>query len=416
VKTLIAIFKQTSWQLIGKAVTSFSTILILGAVTRSYGEAGTGVFTLALTLISFFVLAADFGINAHILSRLLKDDLTAEWQKLLGMRLLLSLFLTALAAVLALVWPDQTGLFKFTILLGLAAIIEAGVFTTASAVFQSRLRFDLPITSTIVGTLLTLVLVFFLTGIQTVIPLLMIGYTAGWIVSGVLALFFVRQFVTTLKPLFDFFYIKKILQESWPISVTLILNTVYFRADTFMLSVMKNFTEVGIYNVSYQIFQSLLVIPTFIMNSFYPLMLKVFDERPRFYLLLLRALLLMLTIALMGTVLTIILAPWVIDLITGGQGFAGSITSLQILSLGFPAFFLSSVLMWTLITFKKYKLMLSIYLFGLLLNIFLNYLLIPHYSYLASSGITVFCEYLILICQIAILLPGLIRTLKSSQR
>jgi O-antigen/teichoic acid export membrane protein len=414
VKTLTSIFKQTSWQLIGKVVTSISTILILGAVTRSYGESGTGIFTLALTFISFFVLAADFGINAHILSRLLKDTLTWEWQKLLGMRLFLASVLTVMAVILALFWPDQSGLFKLTVILGLAAIIEAGVFTTTSAVFQSKLRFDLSILSTITGTLLTLITVFVLIGIKVSIPLLMVGYTLGWIISGVLALIFVREFVGSLRPSLDFTYVKKIIEESWPISATLILNTIYFRADTFMLSTLKNFADVGVYNVSYQIFQSLLVLPTFIMNSFYPLMLKYFAyDRPKFYSSLVNASLLMLAMALSGAFLTIILASWVISLITGGTSFIGSVSSLQILALGFPAFFLSSVLMWVLITYKKYKTMLVIYGVGLIINLILNYLLIPQYSYIASSWITVISEYLILSLQLVILIPAFLKSKES---
>ena len=67
---LFQVSQQTFWQLLGKAITSLATFIILGMVTRAYGEAQTGVFTLALTYLAFFYLISDFGINAHIVPHL----------------------------------------------------------------------------------------------------------------------------------------------------------------------------------------------------------------------------------------------------------------------------------------------------------------------------------------------------------
>lgn len=63
------IFKQTSWQILGKVVTSVSTFVILGMVARNYGKEGTGVFTLALTYLAVFYVLSDFGFNAHVLKK-----------------------------------------------------------------------------------------------------------------------------------------------------------------------------------------------------------------------------------------------------------------------------------------------------------------------------------------------------------
>ena len=186
--------------------------------------------------------------------------------------------------------------------------------------------------------------------------------------------------------------------------MALILNTVYFRLDSFVISFFHPFSDVGIYNVAYSVFQSALVVPTFIMNAFFPLMIKALEQEKKYFRQVFsRACLVMLVLSVLGTVLTLILAPIVITLITGEKGFSGSIISLQILSLSFPAFFLSALGMWTLVTLKKYKTVLIIYSLGLLVNGLLNFLLVPQYSYLASSWVTIICEYLILILQVIIL-------------
>ncbi|MBI2022354.1 hypothetical protein HYS97_00680, partial [Candidatus Daviesbacteria bacterium] len=64
------IFAQSFWQVLGKAFSSISTLLVLGVISRSYGESGTGVYSLTITYLSFFFLAADLGLNAYFLPRL----------------------------------------------------------------------------------------------------------------------------------------------------------------------------------------------------------------------------------------------------------------------------------------------------------------------------------------------------------
>lgn len=407
------VFQQTSWQIIGKAVTSFSTILILGMITRQYGIVGTGILTLTLAYFGFFNLAVDFGINAYLMPDLLGQNLENSFRKLLGLRILWSAVLIVLALLMMFIWPvtqevGQVELFRSSVALGVALILFSGIFVSTTAIFQSRLRFDLNVLATVVGALVTLGVVIGLSQIHTSISYLILGYLAGGIVTAFLGLLFVRQFIQNIWPLVEITSLKKVAREIWPMSATLLLNVVYFRIDAFILSTVKSFAEVGIYNVAYQIFQSLLVVPAYIMNSFYPLMLSDFTkDRKKFIGNLIKASFLMFGMAFVGMILTLIFSPLVIEIITGGKGFAGSATSLQILSLGFPAFFLSSVLMWTLIVFKKYKIMLAIYFTGLIFNILLNLILIPSYSYLGASVVTVLSEYLILILQLVILTPTL---------
>lgn len=399
--TILTVFKQTGWQLLGKGVSSLSTIIILGMITRTFGATETGVLTLALTYLSFFALISDFGINAHILPDFLEEKLTYQWQRLLGMRIILSLVAVVLAIIIALLWPGQTEAFKLTVLVGLFGILEPGLFTTATVVFQSRLRYDLVVLANVGGVLVILLSVVGLILNRIGVPWLMLGYVAGWLISAIMAVVLVRKYINNLLPIIDMTYIKRILRESWPISLTLVLNIVYFRVDTFIISIVRNFAEVGIYNVAYQIFQTLLVVPSFIMNGYYPVMIKnLAENRSRFANQVKMATLGMVSLAIVGTVLTILLSPDVINIITGGKGFAGSITSLQILSLAFPAFFATSILMWTLITLRRYRIILVIYAVGLIVNGLLNLYFIPQFTYIASSWITVVSEYLILVLQL----------------
>lgn len=396
---------QTGWQIIGKAVTSLSTIIILSLISRNFGEAGTGVFTLALAYLTFFALAVDGGINAHLLPRLLKSEATYEWRRLFGLRLSLSFILILLALATALFWPIQELLFKRLVFIGATgAILGPAFFVTANAVFQSRLRYDLSVLAASVGSLLTLFFIVMAVRSGFALPNLMAGYVLGWLAMAALSLVLAQKYISNLRPIFNINYIKSIFKEAWPISAALVINVIYFRADTFILSAFRPLSEVGIYNLAYQVFQSALVLPTFIMNGYYPLMLRNLGaNQGSFFISLKRALLIMFILAIMGTGAAFVLAGMIVGVLTGGVGFDGSSETLKILSFGFPAFFLSSVLMWTLVALKKYRLVVVIYGAGLIVNIALNLWLIPRYSYLAAAWVTGITEYLILVLQMIIL-------------
>ncbi len=396
--TIATIFRQTSWQIAGKVVTSFSTIIILGIVARNYGASGTGIFTLALTYLAIFYLLADFGFNAHVLREVTGNRLkiTVDWNKLLGTRILWSAFLVFIALVTLPVWPFATVDFKQAILFGCLAIIGTGIFNTCNLIFQSKLRYDLSVLSVSVGTIASLGLFVYLTSNSYPVTFLLIAHLLGWILIASTSLFLVKKFQTFLTPIFDMQYIKHIFLDSWPIAATLTLNVIYFRVDSFMVAFYKGVSDVGIYNIAYSVFQSVLVMPTFIMNAYFPLMLR---SLKRFKLVVLGLLLL----SLLASAVIFLFTPFIIKILTGG-GFFGSIQSLKILSLGFPAYFLSSILMWLLITKTRYKLMLIIYLAGLLINTFLNLIYIPQFSFIAASWTTVVSEYFILAMQAMVLL------------
>lgn len=395
---------QTLWQLLTKSITSVSTIIILVLVTRSFGPAGTGIFTLALTYITFFYLATDLGLNAHFMPELPKSDSNKIWQQILGMRILISIFLVLLALLITLVLPFNTAIFFQSVILGIGSVIFYGIYITAVAKFQSLLRYDYYFYTVSLSTLISFFIVLFLVFYHFPIPYLLLANPVGWAICLVLALIFIKRYYLNLAPIFDLKFIKTTAIIVWPISITLLLNMVYFRADSLILTSYFGFAQVGVYNLAYQVFQSALVVPAYITNSYYPVLLQELNQSKKiFWQNFEKVVLMLLILALLGILATYILSPILIELISGGQGFLGSIRSLQILSLGFPAFFISSVLFWLMVSLKLYKKILFIYLVGLILNILLNLIFIPKYSYLASSYVTGISEYLILILQVIIL-------------
>src|SRR5258708_3059694 len=282
--TLRKISAQTFWQILAKFFSSFSTLIILSLVARNFGQFGTGTYTLALTYLSFFYLAADFGVNAHILPKLILTQKELEWRKLLGFRVILSLLLIFLALAILPLLPFKNPQFNQIVVLGILSVLPSAIYVSTNAFFQSNFLYKLSAFASIAGSLVILVLTYLLIVSRASLGMLIVANLIGWISCAALAVFFILQRFKKFLPIFDFFYIKELIIESWPITLTLFFNTLYFRVDLFILTFLKSFQEVGLYNLAYQIFQAALVIPTFIMNGYYPIMIKdLTSNRFKFY-------------------------------------------------------------------------------------------------------------------------------------
>lgn len=400
---LLKISQQTFWQVIGKIVASLCTFIVLAIIARNYGEAGTGVYTLALTYLAIFYLLSDFGFNAYVLARVhgFDDRLQAEFNKLLGVRVLLSSVLVLIAISLLPFLPFTGGEFSKAVIFGSLSIVAYAMFVTANLIFQSKLRYELSAAASSIGTLIWLAVAIWFTKLRLTIPFLVLSHLIGWMILTSISFLLLKGLIKKLALEFNLIFMRDIFRNSWPIAATLAVNVVYFRADTFMLAYFKGASDVGIYNVAYQLFQSVLVLPTFVMNSFYPMMLETLRiEVERFKRQIKLAFSGLIVVSTLVFLIVYFLSPFVIKLITG-TGFPGSVEALRILSLGFPAYFLSALLMWVMVAKKMYKRMLSVYILGLVFNLIFNFLYIPHYSYLAASWITVISEYLILTLQVA---------------
>lgn len=395
------IFTQTSWQIIGRLIGILSTFIVLSIVAHNYGQEGTGIFTLAASYLMFFFLAADLGLNGYILPRL--QEHPHEANLVFNFRLWWSIVLMILATALTPLLPFGNPQFNFAVLLGAVTIIFFTIHSSTNLIFQSKLKYHLSTIAASCGFLVVIPAIFALNYLQPPVSVLILATCLGWLVNNILSLLLVKKLHKFKIEKINFNFVFLTLKAAWPITLTLLLNTLYFRIDAFILTSLKSFAEVGIYNVAFQVFQNAITIPTFIINSFYPMMINVFRQsRHQFFYQVKVAAAGLFFLSIMGLILGFIAAPWIINILAG-SGFEGSIEALRILAISFPAFFLTALSMWIFVLIGRQKIMFGIYLFGLIVNAVLNFLFIPEYSYLAAAWITVVSEYLILILQLIIL-------------
>lgn len=388
---------NTLYQVVGKGVSVASSLVTVALVTRALGVSQFGEYVLITTVPSFLYLLADFGLNAVFLRQVAADNHHLQkFGSLMALRSGLA-FLTFLLALAYAFLSPYSPLVKGGIVLAATTVFSQAVYTSLNALFQHNLRYDLSVAAGVFSSVFA-VLVFVWGFLRHQgLTFFVFAWTATTFVLALLALGF--SFRLAEKPSFrgDPRFSRALLLAALPLGLTLVFSQINWMADVFLLRALGSAEAVGIYRLGYKVFENVLPIPIFFVNALYPVMLA--DYRKGLSFLVDRVekglgFLVFSAVVLAG--LGFGLAPAVITIL-GGAEFAASIKVMQILVLFFPIFFATAPFQWFLIAVGKEKTLPVIYGAAAALNVTLNWLLIPRFSYFASIAATIAAEVLILL-------------------
>jgi O-antigen/teichoic acid export membrane protein len=171
-----------------------------------------------------------------------------------------------------------------------------------------------------------------------------------------------------------------LLNDSWPLLMSGIAIVIYMRIDQVMLAVMAGDQEVGIYSAAVRLVEAWYFIPGVVVSSVFPSIVEAksmsedlfYDRLQKLYNFMALA---SYIIALPAT----FLAGWIIELLFGppygkaGPMLAVLIWSLLFTNLGIARSTFLTTMNWT----KTYMMTVAL---GCLVNVGLNYILIPPYG------------------------------------
>ncbi|MCL5675991.1 MAG: flippase [Patescibacteria group bacterium] len=407
---------NTIVQLLGRIFSGLVTYLITLILARAYGPTGFGDFIKIITYVSYFYIMADFGANAIAVKVITEEKDSREiLSSLLGFRLLASLILIFISLAVLSFLPIGNGqgytpLVRLGIIVLSVTILTQSILTTANASFQKDLRYDKSVLATAFGYLLTLLLAYLFSLGHLSLVFIALSYAAGGLLTVLICYLLLPQ---KILPSFNPEKLRYIFFTSLPLGVTLVLNVIYFKADSFILTLTRSTQEVGVYGLAYKFFELSLVFPTFFMNSLYPVFLEKKQDKSGFKSILKQSGIILVVGAVLLTLVMLLFAPLLINFTSGAKyltDFSGAVLALRILSLSLPLFFVSSFLMWLLITHNKQNLLVPFYGFSMLVNIVLNIMFIPKYGYVPAAITTGVSEAVV---TVLLLIPS-IRLLKKN--
>jgi O-antigen/teichoic acid export membrane protein len=309
----------------------------------------------------------------------------------------MKLFLVFITLVLIIFFINVLGYPKNTIYVVYflsASIILNGFIQSFKSIYQAYEKMEYVSLFNILNTIFLLAGVLIAINQQfNVIAFAAIYFVTSFIIL-TLNIFVIQIKFTKFSFLIEMDFWKTILKEAFPFGLSGIFVVIYFYIDSVMLSLMKSDEVVGWYNASYKLVFILLFIPAVYFSSIYPVMSNLFiHSKDTLKFIYSTSLKYMLILGVLMGISTIILADQIILLIYGTE-YQPSILALKILIWAVFFSFLAHAPMYILNSTNKQVIYTKVVFIGMIVNVIMNFILIPKYSLIGASVATVFTEFL----------------------
>ena len=320
-------------------------------------------------------------------------------KKYLRNRIIIKIVLAFLTFGLIALYVNLLGYDQKTIfvvyLVSLSSILTS-IFGIFYSIFQSYEKMEYQS----LGQVLNIILMFSGVIIAMNLGFDVIGFSLIYLISSLITLVFIllihiwKFYLPKIE--IDFIFWSQTMKEALPYGITGIFVMIYYWIDSIMLSIMAENEIVGWYNTEYKIVYIFLYLYSIYIISIFPVMsnlykisiesLKFTFERSFKYLLIIST--------PIGIITTFIASKLI--LIIYGVDYIPSIIALQILIWTLIFMFLNNLSDNLLGSVNKQLIVTKITGLGAILNILLNLILIPKFSYIGASFATVITEFLLM--------------------
>ena len=196
------------------------------------------------------------------------------------------------------------------------------------------------------------------------------------------------------RPRFSVEQWRGIIAGSIGIGIIQLVNLLYLKADTLILSVMTTSAQVGIYGVAYAIVSFYGAFASITMTSLLPILTRSSDEELGG--IVVRTVRHLMTISVMLAMLTWCFAPIAIRLVAGPK-YATAYLPLAILATAMVLTYLHVALGVTSVARNRHQRIVFVSLVCLVLNVVGNVLVIPRWGINGSATVTLISEAIALL-------------------
>ncbi|MDD3711154.1 MAG: flippase [Patescibacteria group bacterium] len=389
---------NTIVQIVGKALSTLLGVISLAIMTRYLGTAGFGQYSTIITFVSFFAMSADLGltlISAQMISNP-SENQNKILSNLFSLRLISALILLGLAPIFVLFFP-YSQIIKIGVLIATLSYIFPALNQILIALFQKTLKMGQAMAAEVIGKIFLVGAIFWAIQVDGGLNGVIWASVLSAGINFILNWFFGKK-SAKIKLVFDIEVWKKIIRKTWPLATTIILNLIYQKSDIILLSLFKDIGEVGIYGASYRTIEVIGTVPYMFAGIMLPLFtfhwinknLNFFNKMVQ------KSFDFMVILAIPLTVGAQFTATEIISLIAG-KDFAGGGLPLQLLIISISLLFISCIFSHIIIAIEKQKKIIALYAFTTVSSLILYLILIPKFSYLGASIVTIYSNLVILL-------------------
>ncbi|AKB50014.1 Membrane protein involved in the export of O-antigen, teichoic acid lipoteichoic acids [Methanosarcina barkeri str. Wiesmoor] len=358
------------------------------------GAKNFGILNTAISLTLIIGLLGDLGLSSLMTREVSRNQSLAP--KYLGNILLVKVLLAVVTFAVVVVVANTLGYSEqsikviYIIMLSTIATNFTQVFTS---IFQAFERFEFQSFGVILNSILMTVGIIF-----SVYQKLDLIYFAlvYFIVNSIILLysfFICLRKLTFLDFNIDWAFLKQIISESLPFWLNSVFVLIYFKIDMVMLSIINGDIAVGLYSAPYRLIDALSFIPVVLMSTMYPVFSKFYvSSKESLEFAFKKSFKFLTIIAIPIGIGTTILAERIILLIYRDVQYSPSAVALQILIWASVLSFINYAPSTYFSSTNRQRALMIFTFIGAVLNICLNFILIPRFSYNGAAIATVCSE------------------------
>lgn len=388
--------QNTLIQISGKVVSTILGLFSVALITRYLGQAGFGAYTTVITFLTFFAVIADLGLTLVTVQMIsgAKDEENKILNNLFSLRLVSALVLLGLAPIIVIFSPYSAAV-KFGVMITAVSFVFPALNQILIGFFQKKLIMDRDAIAEVLGRLVLVFGIVLARKMGAGLNGILISTVLAAAVNFLLHYLFARRYAI-IKLALDFSLWKKILSKSWPLAITIMLNLIYLRADTLILSLFRSPSEVGLYGAAYRVIDVLTTVPFMFAGLILPILTVAWLENNPAYFknILQKSFDVMAILAVPLVIGAGFLGPSVM-LFVAGHNFRASGLILQWLIFAVAAIFLGAMFSHAVIALDKQKKMIGFYIFTSVSSLIAYLIFIPRFSYFGAAGVTIYSEVLI---------------------
>lgn len=396
----IKIGRNISIILLGDLITYVIGFIYFAYVARHFGALDFGMLSFAIAITSLLAIFIVFGTNLFFIREIARNKSIIP--KVIGNSLIIIFFFGFIAFILLTLYLKLLN-YKGDIVLIIYIIFISMIISSIKGVFDSIFQaLEKPIYisfSKIINTVLLLFGIILAINLKLNLVYFSIVYP---VINSIILIFFIISYVKYKKSgawlIFDFNYIKYILKESWPFAITYAFVSIYVWTDSIMLSIFKSEVDVGYYNVAYRMVLALLFVPIAFNVAVYPVLSRHYTDKSKKSIRIIvdKYFSIMLIFGIPISVGTTILASKIIKIIFGPE-YAPAAVALQILIWSLAFTYMNAPFVKLFESINLQVLVTKITGLSALINVAINYLLIPKYSIIGASTATLITEAIVAI-------------------
>lgn len=359
-----------------------------------------GIYTLVWAQVSILSPLADFGTTSYGVVYLPTEKET-KYQSLYSFRIFVSFFIFIGTVVLSLfLFRGSTKMYAY--ILVTSTVIFTNMFSGSYFIYnalknklyrssRNSIIFNILLVAAIIISLILFkrLLAVFIT--------IFIFYNA-YSVANFLIL---KRELPKFRFTFDFKGWKSIFGNLYIFVLISFFAGLYSRIDVFLLKIMKGDTEVGIYSAGSKFLEALLFMAASYNVTAAPILARLTKNSELLKNKIIKDFIFLFIIGFGTSFFLFFFSPYLLTAILK-KNYLLSIPVLRIVIFTLPFILFNSIWLNVLYVLKKTYLAIFVFLSQTVINLGLNLIFIPRYSYIASSYITVFSE--IMNCVVLIIL------------